>query len=393
MKGAGWVRLWLDEGGGVGSLQGRIHFEAGDGEDDGTHAGSTHPCPFVPTRLAASPVIAMNTSAVPQIVGNLCAAVAAIVLFVPFQSLLHAYWDKHVNDDRWVTPALYSMVPLWLLLAVAMACMTAVGGFDWLRLGRAWLYPLVVVGTLSMGTLMFIGVGLYIRPGFTPRILYTPIIYLVPLSTLLLVVLGLNARFGSAVPIQWLRLPWTGAASIGVLVSIVFLGPKLAGLASGGVAGVLQEIGKVMPSSKETLDRIAKMDPEKDFESLLWRATRSHGRQAHEAATARLRSHPDFLGVLASMLESGHFEPAIGFVADATFSQEEVSRLARPARLGMERWVERMPAPNFTTGKHFKEQCRWGTDTLRMLSGKFAGSGVDFGPVTKEFRKKADAKP
>lgn len=332
----------------------------------------------------------MNSSSVPQILGNLCAGLAAVVLFVPLQKLLHSYWDKHINDDQWVTPALYSLVPLWLLLAVAMACMTAVGGFDWLGMGRSLRYTLVVAGTLSMGTLMFIGVGLYMRPGFTPRALYTPIIYLVPLSTLVLAVVGLNLRTGSVFPIQLLRLPWTVVAGLGLFVSVFFLGPKVARLATGGLAGIALQIGRWAPSPKETLDRIAKMDPQTDFESLLWQATPTHGRQALEAATARLRSHPDFVGRLATELQSGHFEPAVEFLRDATFSPDELSRLARPARSGMQGWVGRMPAANFTTPSHFKKQRKWGADTLRMLSEKFAGTGVDFGPVVEEFTDRVE---
>lgn len=334
----------------------------------------------------------MNASSVSQVLGNLCTGIAAVILFVPLQSFLHTYWDKHVNDDQWVTPVLYSLVPLWLLLAVAMVCMTSVGGFDWLGLGRSLRYALVVAGTLSMGTLMFIGIGLYVRPGFTPRVLYTPIIYLVPLSTLALAVVGLNPRIGSAIPMQWLRLPWAVVAGFGLFVSVFFLGPKVARLATGGLAGMAQQSGRVAPSSQETLDRIAKMDPQNDFESLLWQATPTHGRQALEAATARLRSHPDFVGQLAATLESGHFEPAVGFLRDATLSPDELARLARPARTGMERWVGRMPAANYTTRTHFKKQRSWGTDTLRMLSEKFAGTGVDFAPVLEEFTDKVEAR-
>jgi hypothetical protein len=166
----------------------------------------------------------MNPSAAPQIIGNLCVGIAALAFLLPLQKLLMDYAGKHVNDDQWVKPALFALIPLWLALIVAMSCVTSIGGFDGLKLGRPTVHLFAVAATASLAALTFVLVASYIRPGFTPRGLYTPGIYLVPLATLLLALLSLNPKLGSAFPIQWLRLPWTLVASLSLIVCVGFLG-------------------------------------------------------------------------------------------------------------------------------------------------------------------------
>ncbi len=330
----------------------------------------------------------MNSSATPQIIGNLCVGIAALAFLFPLQKLLMDYAGKHVNDDQWVTQALYALIPLWLALIVAMSCVSSIGGFDGLKLGRPILHVFAVAATASLAALTFILVGLYIRPGFTPRGLYVPGIYLVPVSTLLLAVLSLNPKLGAAVPIQWLRLPWTIAASLSLIVCVGFLGTWIARTGVGGLAGFAYRLRNPGPSSQEILAKVSTLDPDHQFEDLLWHATRHSPRQICEAATARMRSHPKFINRLSSELESGHVEPALGFLCNATLSPTEQTQLARPARRAMERWVDRIPAPNYTTKKHLKQLRNWGEGTLKPVSEKFANTGVDFAPVLEDFQEK-----
>lgn len=130
----------------------------------------------------------MNVSVLPQPIGNVCAGLATLVFLIPFQRLLPKYADKHLNSDEWATPDLQVLAPLWLLLMVSLLCVSIIGGFDWLRLGRLALYVLAVAGTLALAVVSFVFIGLYFRPGFTPSVLYLPVIYLVPISTVILVV-------------------------------------------------------------------------------------------------------------------------------------------------------------------------------------------------------------
>ena len=100
--------------------------------------------------------------------------------------------------------------------------------------------------------------------------------------------------------------------------------------------------------------------------------------------------HPKFLERLSTELETGYVEPAVGFLRDATLFPAEQARLARPARKAMQRWVDRIPAPNYTTKKHLKDQRRWGTEMFRVLPEKFASTGVDFAPVMDHFKDKVE---
>lgn len=334
----------------------------------------------------------MNSPVLPQIIGNVCASLATIVFLFPLQKLLSNYASKYVSTNDWATPALYILIPLWLLLMGALLCVTITGGFDWLRLGRTTLYVLTVAAALALATVSFVFIALYIRPGFTPRLLYTPVIYLVPLATVLLVILSLNQKLVPGIPMQWLRWPWTIFAALSLVACVAFFGYQIFRLGVGGVTGIAHRIANPGPSSADVLARIATLDPEKNFTDLLQRANRHESREVREAATARLRSNPNFLERLSTELETGYVEPAVVFVRTATLTPAEQTRLAHPTCTAMQRWVDRIPAPNYTTKKNLKDLRSWGTEMFRILPEKFASTGVDFTPVIEEFKTKVEAK-
>lgn len=333
----------------------------------------------------------MNSNVL-QIIGNVCAGLATIVFLFPLQNWLWSYADKHVNNDDWTSGALYVLVPLWLLLLGGLLCVTATGGFDSLRLGRTLLYVLTVASSVSLAAVTFVFIALYIRPGFTPRIIYTPGIFLVPLATVLLVVLSLNQKFVPGFPTQWLRWPWTVFAALSIVGCVIFFGHRIAHMNFGVVLNLAYRFANLGPSTSETLAKVAALDPEKDFSRLLDRANHFERRAVQEAATARLRAHPKFIELLSAELRSGYAEPALMFLRDATLTSEEQNAFARPALRAMEHWVNEIPAPNYTTKKRFKELRSWGKDMFAVIPGKFAGTGVDFGPVLEEFNEKVEAK-
>lgn len=335
----------------------------------------------------------MNSPALPQIIGNACAGLGTIVFLFPLQKLLSNYASKYVSTNDWTTPALYILIPQWLLLMGALLCVTITGGFDWLKLSRTTLYVLTVAVALALAVVSFVFIALYIRPGFTPRFLYVPVIYGVTLATVLLVILSLNQKLAPGISIQWLRWPWTIFAALSLIACVGFFGYQIFRLGVGGVTGVAHRIANPGPSSGDILAEIATLDPEKNFDDLLRRANRHESREIREAATARLRSNPDYLERLSSELETGHVEPVVTFLRDTTLTPEEQKRLARPACRAMERWVARIPAPNYTTKKNLKDLRSWGMEMIRVLTEKFAGTGVDFTPVIEDFKDKVEAKP
>ena len=323
----------------------------------------------------------MSPSVTQQIIGNVCAGLATLVFLVPLQRFLAEWARREVSNDQWVAPALYHLVPLWLLLMVALLCVTASGGFDWIRPNRPLLYALTVAAALALAAVSFVFIALYIRPGFTPRGLYSPVLHLVTLSTVALVVVSLNPKLvqGSFVP--WLHRSWAVFAALSLVACVAFLGYRIMTTGVDGVVGITYRILNPGPSSAEMRAEIDRMDPETDFQSLLWRTSQDAPDDVREAAIARLRSHPRFLERLSGELDSGYVEPAITFLMSATLTPAEQARFARPARSAMQRWVDRIPAHNYTTKENLRNLKRWGTEVFRVLPGKFAGTGVDFNEV------------
>ncbi|MDP3072332.1 MAG: hypothetical protein Q8N18_18720 [Opitutaceae bacterium] len=323
-----------------------------------------------------------------QIIGNICAAIATLIFLLRLQHLLSDYARREASNDQWVTPALFILIPVWLLLMGALLCVTANGGFDWLRLGRPALYAFTVAATVALAVVSFVFIALYIRPGFTPRGLYSPVIYLVHFATVLLVLLSLNQKFAPGIPTHWLRLPWTIFAALSLVACVGFFGYWIVRTGVGGMKSIAHRIGTPRPSSGEILTHISTLDPEKNFDDLLRGANRLQSREVREAATARLRSNPKFLEMLAAELEAGHLEPAVEFLYSATLTPTEQTRLARPARKAMQRWVGGVPAPNYTTKDNLKRLRRWGADVFPVLVQKFAGTGVEFTEVIADFEKR-----
>ena len=247
-----------------------------------------------------------------------------------------------------------------------------------IRLSRPKLYMLTVAAAFALATASYLFIGLYLRPGFTPRGLYSPFLYLILFSTVLLVVVSLNQKLVPGISVQWLLRPWTWFTALSLVGSLIFSGQWIANNGVRGLSGIAMRIIVLLPATEEELAQIAQLDPKDDFEKLLWRANRDEKRAVCEAATARLRSDPAFLERMASTLDSGYAEPALSFVRDAELTPAEKARFARPALNALGRWVNSAPAPNFTTTEHLKRTRRFGDELFRVLPEKFAGTGVDF---------------
>lgn len=328
----------------------------------------------------------MHPTTTQQLIGNVSAGLATLVFLIPLQRFLLEWAKKEASNDQWVAPALYHLVPLWLLLLVALLCVTASGGFDGLRMGRPMLYALTAAAAVALAVVSFVFIALYIRPGFTPRALYSPVLWFVTFSTVLLVVVNLNPKVAAVMPMSWLQKTWTVFAGISLVGCVAFFGYRLVTTGVDGVARITHGLRYPAPSSAEMLAKVAALDPDTNFQDLIRLADRSQAPEVREAATARLRMGPRFLELMSTELETGYVEVAMGFVHSAVLTPEEKARFARPARTGMQGWVGRIPGANYTTKENHRNLERWGNEMFRMLQEKFAGTGVDFSEVMAEFK-------
>ncbi len=327
----------------------------------------------------------MNISPVTQTIGNVCVVLAAIVFLFRLQRLLWDYASQYLSDNRWARPVLFALVPMWLLLMGGMLCMTAGGGFDSMGLGRPVLYALTVAASVALAAVTFVFIALYIRPGFTPRAIYAPVIYLVPLATGLLAVLTLNQKYVPGLPIQWLRWPWTLFAALSLVACGLFFGRRLANMGSRGLADFARRIVDARNAAPEHLARIAALDPQRDFAELLDLARPVRSRAVRNAAMVRLRTNPAFAETLAAELESPSPSTALEIVLGAAFSPQEQKRLALAARTALERFIAEIPAPNDMPRARQKQLLKWGRKTFPAIIGKFSAADVDFSKVMPTF--------
>ena len=320
-----------------------------------------------------------------QTVGNICSGLATLAVFWPLARLLREYAGKYPSNDQWVTGALFVVGPLWLLLMGALLSMTASGGFDGLRLGRPTLYGLTVAAAVALAAASFVSIAFYIRPGFTPRGLYVPLIYVVPLATALLVVLSLNAKLAPGLSTAWLRVPWTIFTGISLVAAVAFAGQRIVRGGIGGVMGIAYRIANPGPSNSDILAKLSTLDPRRDFDELLRHAGSEETRVVREAVTAKLRAHPAFIETLAATLNSRDPSNGLSFLHSAVLSSAEQGALALPARNAINHFTRDIPAPNYLPPERRKQLLRWGRKTLPVIIEKFAGTKVDFSRIMPEF--------
>ena len=332
----------------------------------------------------------MDTTTTQKLVGSISAGLALLVFLIPLQRLLVEWARREARTDQWVSPGLTLLAPQWLLLMVALLCVTASGGFDWLRMGRPMLYTLTVGASFALAAVSFVFIALYIRPGFTPRGLYSPVLYLVTFSTVLLVVLSLNQKLVAGFPTHWLIKPWTWFTAFSLVGSLVFSVYWISTNGVPGLSGIATRVIRMLPASEDELAQIAKLDPKDEFQKLVWYANRDEKPAVCEAATARLRSDPEFVERMVVMLDSGYAEPALAFVRDAALTPDEKKRFARPALNAMGRWLNTTSPPNYTTSENLKRTRRFGDEMFRVLPEKFAGTGVDFSEMEGWYKEKME---
>lgn len=330
----------------------------------------------------------MNPSTLQQIIGTVSAGLAALLLPLRVQPFLSEWERKQTSSDLWVTPALGILAPVCGLLMIALLTMTASGGFDWIRLSRPKLYVLAVAAALALAAATFLFIAFYLRPGFTPRGLYQPFIYLITFFTVLLVIVSLNQKLIPGLSVQWMLRPWAWFTALSLVGTVVFSGRWIAAQGPRGLSSVAIQILVRLPASEGELAEIARLDPMEDFEKLLRRAGGVEKPAVRAAATARLRSHPGFVDRMAAMLKTASSEPALVFVRDVELTPTERSRFAGPALAGLGSWVNQAAARNYTTADNFKRTRRLGDELFRVLPEKFAGTGVDFSEVKAFYEDK-----
>ena len=322
-----------------------------------------------------------------QTISNLCVALAALVMLLPLPRLLSRFARQYPNDNRWMRSALFVLIPLWMFLAVGLLGATASGAFDWLPLGRAAHSTFMVAASLALGFVTFAALGSYIRPGITPRRLYLPVIYLVPLATGLVALLGLNPNLGDHIPLQWLRVPWALFAALSFVLGVGLAGHQF--VKTGfGVRNVIRRLLTPRISESEQVASIPTFDlnTEDGFTKMLGLSNRLHSRKIRAAATARLRGQPDFLDRLVGALANSRgTTTALEFIEGADLTAEEQQRLARPVRKALETFIKDIPAPNYIMRSQQRALLKFGRGSFPRIIGKFAGTDVDYSRIMPAF--------
>ena len=76
----------------------------------------------------------MNPSTSQQFICSISAGLAVLLFLLRLLPFLAEWSRKETSSDQWVAPALSILLPIWVLMMIALLCMTASGGVDWIQL-------------------------------------------------------------------------------------------------------------------------------------------------------------------------------------------------------------------------------------------------------------------
>lgn len=334
----------------------------------------------------------MNPTGFQQTLGNICVGLAAVLYALPLQLLLRELARKR-DDGGGVLAGMLIIIPMWLLLTVALLCVTSSGGFNWIRINRTLLNVLTVLAALMMAALSFLRFEFARPASLVDKLIGGVPIHLFPLLTILLVVVSLNPRLTMGLPVQMVNVLWTVIAAIDLTVGGGFVAYKLLSKAGNQVAAVSHNIGWGGEVRRENLARIPLLDPTRDFTELVRLSGENSGDGVREVAMARLRLNPEFVTRLAAELtdatpSSGEAEHALEAVDFGTFTADEQKVLALPARSAMERITRyiREELRYFTKERRSGVQKQTGR-LFKSVAEKLAGTGVDFQPAIRAFEQ------
>lgn len=327
----------------------------------------------------------MNPAPHLQTIGNLCVGLAAFIYALPLQVLLVEMMHKRNDHGQGTIVGFFLLVPMWLLLLAGLCCVIASGGFDGLRLARGWLYPLAAGATLAMLALSLLSFEFPHHSDFFTRWTARVPGYAFPVATMLFVVLAINSRFSANLPLAPVKVTWLVCAGLSLLLCGGYLGYRFALPSVGRAVNLASALGRPGESDEETINKINSLDPQRDFADLLRHASRYQSRAVREAATAQVRSHPDFLAALAAVLDSRNPESALEFLHSATLSPDEQKHLALPTRTALEYFIADIPAPNYMSSDRRKQLLKWGRKTFPVIAGKFSAIDVDYSQIMPAF--------
>lgn len=323
----------------------------------------------------------MTASSTLSTIGTVGASVAAAIYLVPLPFLLREISRKK-DDGGGILAGLVLLVPLWLLLFVATACVVARGGLDVVPWPRPVLHALAALALACMGVLSFLRFEFPRHPNRLVRLVGAlPLHVSVVLSTLHAFV-GLELPFVAALPNEGVRTAWIVWAAFALAFGSWFLLRRFARFGHGRVLGLVRRVAARGASASEILASIPGLDPDRDFEALLKRTRPIEHRTVRDAARVRLRQHPDLVGRLVAELGSREPEYALAGVAYVPWTSDERDRLARPACDGIGRMTRAIRhewryVPRERRAPMHRSLRQLATD----VASACAGSGVDFAPA------------
>lgn len=313
------------------------------------------------------------------------ASLAALIYLLPLQILLYEGRHKRYDMGGYIA-ALATLVPMWVLLLVAVFAVVDAGAFDDLSLSRFQASVLAVTGLLAMAVVSFMGLETVPRPKRMLGWLLVASLQVFPLLTFALVGAFLRPDW---IDPQWapaIRFTWLGFALACLAICI----PWWLVLILRIVMRRTKEVGsRVMGGrgrSARYLAEIARLDPAKDFKTLVGMTNPYYGGRVRDAAAHRLHEAPDAVSRLITELKSGSAENALCAIGRLTLSADDASRLAGPASQAVHRLADEWRAQPRSMPWFYRIVLRFaGGRIIQRAASRFPNAAATFDVARRDF--------
>jgi len=326
------------------------------------------------------------------LLANICVGLAAFIYLVPLQILMHEANRKSADQTGSVWAAIFLLLPLGLLLAVALLGATARGGFDWLPIRRGPQYLVVLVAAVALTVVLFFSFAARIEhPNHLPwvsRPFHLWAVYVFPLVVMAFVVVAVNPSLQAGMPPWLARGPIAVVLALSLLAGAGLLGELMVRIQIRQEARAQRAMEDEKRRDRMVLERVQSLDAQRDLVELLGHSSRHEDPEIRSVTLAKVQAHPDLTPALAAVLR-GHWPRQALIYLDACDVPDRQA-LAEPVRDAIGVLTKDAQDAVARTHTFHADQFDWIVRDMLAVADKYSDLGIDYVPAIREYRRALD---
>lgn len=326
-------------------------------------------------------------------IGNLCIGLAMLLYALPLP-FLAGEPPGHDGSQGAAWGIIFTLIPLWFCLTVALCVSAANGGLDWLAVPRGTLYLLAAVTCLAMAVVT--GLSGILRNetadqipwAMRPLVPWAWAMWLFPILVSTFCLLTINPGLGAAIPRLVLRLPLGAAGGLSLLVAFGLLAQWFISSQQKQAARIDTIVSEQAERTQRQMEEVRGYDANTHLSFVLGYTNRYNDPKLRELALEKIRAVPDLEEQLATGLRGEWCLEVLVFL-DAS-DPPDGKPLAEPAREAFTILADRARARTRNPELLYPDSFDFDVRLILSVADKFRGFGVDYAPAIRAYRGALD---